>query len=91
MPIYEYECGKCGEKYDQIFTSIDPDFDYDVLNCRNGCGGDAYRKMSASSDLTGKSGRCGGSSGLEGPCDDGKKMLALLIPLGPFRDGSSEN
>jgi len=74
MPIYEYLCGECGESSEKIITAVDPNFNYDSLDCD--CGGVARRRISAPSSLNRKvSGQekcpigpiCGNSDSCDGP------------------------
>ena len=44
MPVYEYQCLKCGERFEEIRQFSDP-----PLKKHNGCGGKVKKLLSASS------------------------------------------
>lgn len=56
MPIYEYECDKCGRREERIIMSED----YNSLPCsEKGCNGIRHKIMSAPADVRGKSDHAG--------------------------------
>ena len=77
MPIYEYECKKCGHRFEELqeMSAAQPP-------CPK-CKGDVRKLLTAATPLSssrGNSGkncrsrdeRCGGSMGPAGPCGGGK-------------------
>lgn len=77
MPIYEYECGKCGHKFEQL-----QEMSAGAPVCPK-CKGGVKKLLSAATPLSSKGGgagkncrsrdeRCGGSKSPHGPCGGGK-------------------
>jgi putative FmdB family regulatory protein len=78
MPIYEYECGKCGHRFEEL-----QEMNAGMQSACPKCKGGARRLLSTATPLssrTGSSGqsclsrdeRCGGSADGHGPCGGGK-------------------
>jgi putative FmdB family regulatory protein len=71
MPIYEYECTKCGNRFEQLEETTSPP----RAACPK-CGAKAKRLISGGAAILMKGSRAAGSDsccGLTTPCDDPKR------------------
>jgi putative FmdB family regulatory protein len=74
MPIYEYQCKDCGEKFDKLIRSMGSSEDVECPKCRSAktaralsvfaVGGEGAKSSAGADDGGPMCGRCGGP----GPC-----------------------